>query len=168
MMIKSVVGYTIIFAVLFSVADTNSSHTYAYQFTRTFTGLGPNVSYHDTELNSETSLGLTARHGELGIVGAGIFTNMNYRLDSRLMSGGFGVDLYISFVGGYTEVAWIYDGSSPIGVDLGLGYGLKILLPTRAPMFFKVGGKAFIANPTEFNLGFSISFPLGRALKNGF
>ena len=120
-----------------------------------FNGVGLKSDYYSSSQGADRSVGIAARTGPLGVIGIGWVGSVNYRFNSRMISGHAGFDTYLLRFGLQFAVAWQVDQGQNRN-DFGINYGLKLLLPTSYPIFFTVGGQSYTEAPSEFFINFSI------------
>ena len=118
-------------------------------------GVGLKSDYYSSSQGADGSLGIAARTGQLGVIGKGLVGSVNYRFNSRIISGHAGLDAYFLLFGLQLAMAWQVDQLKNHN-DFGINYGLKLTLPYSYPVFLTIGGQVYTEAPSEFFINFSI------------
>ena len=120
-----------------------------------FHGVGLKSDYYSSSQGSDRSLGIAARTGTFGLISKGLVGSVNYRFNSRIISGHAGLDAYFLLFGLQLGMAWQVDQLKNHN-DFGINYGLKFVLPSSYPMFITLGAQVYTEAPSEFFINFSI------------
>lgn len=139
------------------VARSNKSSSWLSSWLpkKEFNGVGLKSDSYYSSQGVDRSLGIAARTGTLGVISMGWVGSVDYRLNSHLISGHAGFDVYLLLFGLQCAVAWQVDQVQNHN-DFGINYGLKLMLPTSYPIFFTIGGQSYTTAPSEFFINFSI------------
>ncbi len=123
-----------------------------YRGPKPITGSG--ASFHQYWPAADTSLQLTYRDGDYGVVGTGLVSELGYRFGRRAVVTSLGAELWLGFVGLRIDAALEADLDDHIyapGVAYRVAFGLGPIL------YLNLGGQSLFGRGTEFVTGVGVT-----------